>query len=268
MAVKTEEFEREFRQSVRDLAFFDANCWYGRSDQPRRSVIDTIDEFEEVASGIGYARCNVGYLVSKYLKPFEGNDALIADVAGKQRFVPSIVLAPWMFENEVQTNEYLERMLKQGVRSVRMFPKTHHYLLNDWSYGYVLKLLEAYRLPLFIWSTEMDWNEIYETSQKYPKLPIVVEQCEVEAFFNLGYLMPLLEATSNVYLETNRVHEYLALDAMVERVGGGRFIYGSNMPVDDPYPQLAVITLGLFSQEDKRRIAHENLENLFADVQV
>jgi len=112
----------------------------------------------------------------------------------------------------------------------------------------------------------MDWNEIYETSQKYPKLPIVVEQCEVEAFFNLGYLMPLLEATSNVYLETNRVHEYLALDAMVERVGGGRFIYGSNMPVDDPYPQLAVITLGLFSQEDKRRIAHENLENLFADV--
>ena len=268
MPMTVGQWQQEFTESIRELAFFDANCWYGRTNQPRRSVIDSIDALDKVATGIGYDRCNVSYLLSKYLKPHEGNAILMDDVDGRDRFTPSIVFTPWMVESESQAEEYLESMLRLGARSVRLFPKTHHYLINEWSYSYLPKLLEAYRVPLFVWTEEMDWNEVYALSRAYPRLPIVVEQCEVEAFFNLGYLVPLLESTANVYLETNRVHEYLALDVLVERLGGNRFIYGSNMPVDDPYPQLAVITMGDFPNEDKKRIAHENLESLFSDVRI
>lgn len=271
MDQRISDWEQAFRADIERLGFYDANCWYGMSNQPRRALIPTLLELDRVVQKIGYRKCNVCTLVAKYLKPVHGNSLLLEELRNteldnKEFYTPAIVLTPWMFAAESEFEEYLGRMLESGVKSVRMFPKTHNYLMNTWSYEYVPRLLEAYRVPLFVWTKDFDWNQIYDLCDRHPRLPVIVEQCDVEAFFNLGYIVPLLEACTNVYLETNRVHEYAALDFLVKKFGGGRFIYGSHMPLDDPYAQLAVITMGQFSDDDKRQIAHENLERLFAGI--
>jgi uncharacterized protein len=271
MDLRIAKWEAEFREEIREIGFFDASCWYGMSNQPRRALIPSFEHLQEEAGRIGFRGCNVSNLISKYLRPQQGNSLVIDDINAMESsdpisFVPSVVVSPWAFDSETHFGEYLFEMLAAGVKSVRLFPRTHNYLLTDWSFGYVLPLIASQRLPLFVWTKEFDWQRIFEIAQAYPIMPVVVEQCDVEAFFNLGYIRPLLDECKNVYIVTNRMHEYAVLDYLVEQYGGSRFIFGSHIPLDDPYAQLAVVTMGLFSRQQKEQIAHENLEKLFSEV--
>ncbi len=260
------EWNASFLDEIKKLRFFDANCWYGMSKYPRQALVRTIGELDAVMERTGVEKGNVTSFIAKFLKPMEGNALLLEDVAGKNRYTPSIVVIPWMFPTAAEVEAYVLDMVSKGARSVRLFPKTHNYIINDWSNGFLLKLLSHHRIPLFVTTKDWDWHMLYALSHDHPDLPVVLEQSDMEAFFNLGYLMPFMEQCPNVYLETNRAHEYLALDTLVRRFGGGRFVYGSCVPLDDPFAQLAMITMGDFSQANKERIAHGNLERLFAGV--
>ncbi|MGA2379092.1 MAG: amidohydrolase family protein [Spirochaetia bacterium] len=260
------EWNASFLEDIKKLRFFDANCWCGMSKYPRRALVKTIGDLDVLMERTGVEKGNVSSFIAKFLKPMEGNAQLLEDVSGKSRYTPCIVATPWMFPTAAQVEAYVLEMVSRGARSVRLFPKTHHYIINDWSNGFLLKLLEHHRIPLFVTTKDWDWHTLYELSHAHPVLPVVLEQSDTEAFFNLGYLMPFMERCPNVYLETNRVHEYLALDTLVRRFGGGRFVYGSSLPLDDPYAHLAMITMGDFSQANKEQIAHGNLEKLFAGV--
>jgi uncharacterized protein len=260
------EWNASFREEIKKLRFFDANCWYGMSNLPRRALVRTIAELDVLMDRTGVEKGNVSSFIAKFLKPMEGNAQLFEDVSGKIRYIPSIVVTPWMYPAAGEVEAYVLEMVSRGARSVRLFPRTHHYIINDWSNGFLLKLLEHHRIPLFATTKDWDWRMLHELGHDHPALPVVLEQSDTEAFFNLGYLMPLMEGCPNMYLETNRAHEYLALDALVGRFGGGRFVYGSCLPLDDPFAHLAMITMGDFSQETKEQIAHRNLEDLFAGI--
>jgi hypothetical protein len=159
-------------------------------------------------------------------------------------------------------------MLKANVRAVRLFPKSHNYSLGDWTCSDLLSRLEERLLPLFIWPRETDWDTLYEVSSRHARLPVVLEQCEEEAFWNLRYLVPLLEKCANVRVETNKGHLYLGIDEIVRRFGAGRVIFGSNTPIDDPFASLMLVTGGDFPEDDKRRIAHGNLDTLRSGVKM
>lgn len=260
------EWNASFLEEIKELRFFDANCWYGMSKHPRRALVRTIADLDALMERTGMAKGNVSSFIAKFLKPMEGNAQLLEDVSGKSRYTPCIVVTPWMFSTAAKVEAYVMEMVSRGALSVRLFPKTHNYIINEWSNSFLLRFLEHHRIPLFVTTRDLDWRMLHELSHDHPDLPVVLEQSETEAFFNLGYLLPLLESCPNMYLETNRVHQYLALDTLVRTLGGGRFIYGSSLPLDDPYAQLAMITMGDFSQTNKEQIAHGNLEGLFAAV--
>jgi predicted TIM-barrel fold metal-dependent hydrolase len=127
-------------------------------------------------------------------------------------------------------------------------------------------MLEERRVPLFIWPRETDWDTLHETASRHPRLPVVLEQCEEEAYWNLRFLVPLLERCENVRVETGKAHLYLGVDEIVKRFGASRVIYGSNLPVDDPFASLMLVTDGDFSDGDKEKIARGNLETLIQGV--
>lgn len=266
MSSALDELRLSFFEEIKELRFFDANCWYGMSKHPRRAFVRTVDELDALMERTGVAKANVSFFIAKFLKPMEGNSQLLEDIRGKDRYTPSIVVIPWMFPTEAEVEAYVLEMVAQGVKSIRIFPKTHNYIVNAWSNSFLLDLFEQHRIPVFVTTKDLSWDMLYQLGHDHADLPVILEQSDMEAFFNLGYLIPLLEKCPNISLETNRVHEYLALDTLVRRFGAGRFVYGSSVPVDDPFAQLALITMGDFSRSDKEKIAHENLEELFAGV--
>jgi hypothetical protein len=163
-------------------------------------------------------------------------------------------------------DRYLDSMLHNGVRTVRLFPKSHNFSLADWCSGRLLSRLEERRIPLFIWPRETNWESLYGVASRYPRLPLVLEQCEEEAYWNLRFVVPLLERCPNIYIETDKAHLYLGVDEIVRRFGSGRLIFGSHLPVDDPFASLMLVTDGDFPEDGKIEIAHANLDALLNGV--
>ena len=123
------EWNASFREEIKKLRFFDANCWYGMSNLPRRALVRTIAELDVLMDRTGVERGNVSSFIAKFLKPMEGNAQLLEDVSGKIRYIPSIVATPWMYPAAGEVEAYVLEMVSRGARSVPALPEDpslHH----------------------------------------------------------------------------------------------------------------------------------------------
>jgi predicted TIM-barrel fold metal-dependent hydrolase len=257
-----------YSKNVRKLEFFDANCWLGKPNNPGSLFFTNARGLLEQMDRIGIERAVVSHTLARYSHPLIGNSMVLDEIKGEKRLTGSFVLLPAATRELGPLGDYIERMLSSNVRTVRLFPKSHNYSLRGWTCSGLLKKLEKRRLPLFIWPRETDWDTLFQTADSHPDLPIVLEQCDEEAYWNLRYLLPLMEKCSNVHVETDKGHLYLGLDEIVKRFGAGRVIYGSHLPVDDPNASLMLVTDGDFSAEDGQKIAHGNLDRLMRGVKL
>ena len=55
---------------------------------------------------------------------------------------------------------------------------------------------------------------------------------------------------------------------MVEQLGSGRVIYGSDAPMRDPFPQFGWVVYADISEEAKRDIIGRNMEKIIARVKI
>ncbi len=263
------ELEAAFRERIRRLRFFDANCWLGRPNAAGPVYLHGVAELQETLMRCGIERAIVSHCLARFSHPRVGNEMLIEEL-GKARAEPkltgSFVLLPDGTDELGNLDRYIEAMLGEGVRTVRLFPKSHNFSLADWCSGRLLSRLEERRIPLFIWPRETDWDSLYGVASRHPRLPLVLEQCEEEAYWNLRFVVPLLARCPNVFVETDKAHLYLGVDEIVRRFGPGRLIFGSHLPVDDPFASLMLVTDGDFPEEGKGGIAHANLEALLNGV--
>jgi len=260
------EMETQFRARKEELQAFDAHCWLGRSNDllpvapgPAEDVIQQMD-------ACGIARALVSHTLARYYYPQVGNERLLEEIKDQDRLEGCFVLLPPVTGELGKLDAYLDTMVGQGIRSVRLFPNSHHYSLSDWSLGPLLNALEERRIPLFIWHRETDWDTLHRLCHAHPHLPVILEQTSEEAYWNARYLYALLDTCENLLVEIANFVLYLGLDALVARFGAQRFIYGSHLPVDDPNAILMLITDGDFTSTDKELIARKNLERVLEGV--
>ncbi len=259
--------ETAFRERIRLLDFFDANCWLGRPNAAGPVYLHSIIELQDSLEQCGIRRAIVSHALARFSHPRIGNEMLLEEL-GKARAEPkltgSFVLLPDGTDELGNLDRYIEAMLGEGVRTVRLFPKSHNFSLAEWCSGRLLSRLEERRIPLFLWPRETGWDSLYQVASLHPQLPVVLEQCEEEAYWNLRFVVALMARCPNVYLETNKAHLYLGVDEIVRRFSSKRLIFGSHLPIDDPYASLMLVTDGDFPDEGKAEIAHGNLDALIA----
>lgn len=101
-----------------------------------------------------------------------------------------------------------------------------------------------------------------ELSGKYPDIAFLLAHSGA-AYETADENMELALKKDNVFLEitytslTNGIIEY-----MVEKIGANKIIFGTDMPMRDPAPQLAWVCYAKISLEDKRRILGLNIKYL------
>lgn len=268
MESSIEKMETRFSDSKKMLHFFDANCWIGKSNNFTPVSLSKTNEIIEQMNYYGIEKAIVSHILSRYYHPLVGNEYLLQEINGINRLQGCFVLLPPSTKEMGLLDKYIENMLIRGVRTVRIFPKSHHFSMEDWSSAVLLGKLEERRIPLFIWSKETEWNSLYKICKNYPHQPVIIEQAEEESFWNGRFLFPLLEKCENLFLEVDNCVLYLEIDEVVKRFGAERLIFGTYLPVDDPNASLMLVTDGDFSQREKEKIAHENLERLIEGVVV
>ncbi len=266
MESSIEKIEVRFSTEKKHLRFFDANAWIGRSYDTSGLSLGNPTEIVAQMNYYGIEKAIVSHTLSRYYDPLIGNERLIEEINGIARLQACFILPPPSTKEMGVVDEYLDHMLTRGVRTIRLFPASHHFSLEDWSSTALLKRLEERKIPLFIWSKEIGWNSLYKLCRRYPSLPVILEQPEEESFWNGRLFFSLLETCKNLFLEIHNVILYLGIDEIAQRFGAERLIFGSYLPVDDPNASLMMVTDGDFSHREKEKIAHENMETLIGGV--
>jgi predicted TIM-barrel fold metal-dependent hydrolase len=148
----------------------------------------------------------------------------------------------------------------------RLYPKSHHFSLRDWCSGALLQALADSRMPLMIRHTQVSWEDIRNLCESYPDLPVIVEAVEQKILYHNRQFYPLLARYPNLRLELHNFVAYLALEDVVRQFGAEHLIFGSYMPISDPNATMMQVTDARISDEDKARIARENLLELVEEV--
>lgn len=256
----------DYRLRKQKLDWFDLNCWLGAPTAGRFSSAATASEMRAVLADHGIHRAVLSHTMARDYDPVAGTEILVETIRDDQRFLGAAVIAP-DGSSGADFRDYIRRLIAARIRIVRVFPKMHNFVLSPWCFGPWLSVLEELRIPLVVWHTETTWDAVASVCERHPRLPVIVESSEQKLLYHNRVYSRLLDAFDNFHLEIHNLTGYLGLDDLVRRHGSKRLLFGSGFPLQDPNAVMMLVTHGDISDEDRRNIAHANLERLLGEVE-
>lgn len=256
------EMFAERRAAVTRLRWFDAGVWLGKpqgfplaQEMQANDVGGLLREY-----GIGSAL--LSHWLGKSVSPQAGNQAL-AQCAGTWPEIAGVVWTgvPWVPGEEGPLPGQTPASAETKVRGVRLFPKSHSFPLVPWCVGEICKWLVERQLPLFLWHTELNWAELYTLAKAFPELPIVIESQPQKIIYHARALLPLMSNCANVHLEISNLTGPL-FAMLLSHLGPERFVFGSFLPMNDPWVPVGMVIDSGLPRTDQQLIAADNLQRL------
>ncbi|MSS72166.1 MAG: hypothetical protein EXS64_11845 [Candidatus Latescibacteria bacterium] len=237
-----------------DVPVFDGNAVLGRRhDQrvhsdSREGMIAAMDR-----AGISRALVHTPYAVTYDTQV--GNRHVLELIGGEARLTPQFVVN--FTADTVET--FGKGVMKAGVRSLRVFPKTHLYPLTGWMMGDWGDWMAGAGVGLWVSAYEVDPKDLYEVASTWQRLRVILTDVH---YVHHAVLEPLLRALPNLHVDLSRYDVPNAVEGIVARMGSDRLLYGSAFPDLDPAPYLFYLHHCGFDRETLQAICHDNLVRL------
>ncbi len=252
-----------------DLSFFDANMFIGSAQKGTWQPAAGRAEILAVMDEAGIDRALVWHVGEQDWSVADGNDLASEAVRGEDRLWGCWTILPPSTAEIPPARELFERMARERIRAVRMFPTEHRYVAGRTAVGELLEEISARNLPLLL-SIERgatDFSVVDRLLSEFPRLRCVL--CDVGIWGVDRFTRPLLERFPGLYLETS----YLALhdgvlETLVAAYGARRLLFGSGFPERLPASAMLPLRHAAIAAEDKRLIAGANLERLLQEVKL
>ena len=253
------------RAEIERLGLFDANLWLGDPEFfPLAEALEPAG-VEACLRRYGLDGALVSHWDAVRLSAQDGNQALV-DAAGA---LPRSAFTVWTgLPTALPEPGPLPGLSPPHpqVRGVRLFPMTHHFSLTPWVVGSLCEWCVEHRLPLFVWHVEIRWEELHALAAAFPRLEVVVESQWQKILYHLRDLAALLASCPNVLVEISNFVGQDHLAQFAGRFGAERLLFGSFLPVNDPYAAIGMILDADIPAEAKARIAGGNLRRLVGEV--
>ncbi|OGG50324.1 MAG: hypothetical protein A3F84_06665 [Candidatus Handelsmanbacteria bacterium RIFCSPLOWO2_12_FULL_64_10] len=241
------------------IPFLDANCMIGRRVAPRPETNLTVEQMVEEMARLGIGRALATHAYAKEYDPKTGNERATEAGLKHPALVPCYVLLP-EHTGEMPGGDALIRYLADGgARAARLYPKEHSYGLSEtWCGGLFGALAEA-GVPALVDFDQTSWPELDGVLDAHPRLNLIV----VRTGYRIDrWVYPMLKRHRGLYLETENYVPHGAIEAITERFGAERLVFGSGMPVWDAGGAMSHVLYAAVDEGAKRKIAGENLEGL------
>lgn len=190
-----------------------------------------------------------------------GNDlSLAAARAFPDRLLAYAVPDP---HHPERVHDELERCFDLGARGIKFHTQLHDYPFGGPAYAPAFALADAHRLPLI--SHGVDSPEtLRRIARAYPGAHVVVAHAGAGGAGPAGAaLLEVARDEPNIYLDlASSVAPFGAFPAVVQAVGAGKLLYGSDAPWMCFSHQIGRVLLAPISQDDKRRILGTNMAAL------
>lgn len=256
---------KEKKALIKDLPWFDANIWLGQPAFFTLAKELSAENLKWILTKYSIKGALISHWDSVRFSAQEGNEALL-EIDG---CLPENVYTVWtglptMPEEQPPLPGFGKPHPR--VRGVRVFPKTHQYRLAPWVVGGLCEWCIKYELPLFIWHVEIEWDAVYTLAKSFPGLNIVIETQWQKIIYHLRNLVTLIKTCPNVFVESSNLIGQDNVSFLVKMIGAGRILFGSFLPVNDPYASMGMILDADISRPDMEKIAGLNLKSLIHRV--
>lgn len=179
-------------------------------------------------------------------------------LCGQSGDVPVLRLLPLTFRQECYTLEEISALAKQGA-AFRIHPQLDAAPPKDWLFPGVFELLEREKTPLLISLEEAAADELITLKEHHPKLSLVLTNST--QWLNRQYVQ-LLRFLPDTVLDISNVIEYYGLESLVENVGAEKLLFGTGMPVKEPYDKIYQLLYSDLSAQQREMIAFGNFERV------
>lgn len=254
------EMARERKESAARLRLFDANLWLGTPEALPLGEGLEIDALPAAMSTCFIAGGLVSDWRGRTVAPQEGNarlQTLTTRLAAHGVYMTATGL-PLLSEKDPMLPGCRDSL---AFRAVRLFPRMHGYPLAAWLITPLARWMIERGIPLFIWHTETDFNELHALATALPELRIVVESQVRKIIYSPHALIGLLKACPNTFAETSNLTSPL-FEQVLRYVGPDRLVFGSFLPANDPFVALGAILDTPMGDADRALIAGGNLRRL------
>ena len=254
-----------------DWHVFDANCMVGRHTRLQAGAPHSPGDLLAEMDRLGIAEALVLDCLGRENHPLDGNARILETTAGQPRLHPAWSALPTGARDEQPDPAvFIEQMRAQGVGALFLFPKQYRFSLSDWCIDALLEPLEAVSVPVFInpneagredsgWD-ETDWEAVVALCKRWPALPVIVSEWRIRRANRLIYRA--LDTCPNLRIELSGYWLHRGIEYITEHWGAYRLLFGSNWPLLGPACTLTPLTTAEIADDDKRRIAGDNLREL------
>ncbi|NQU10177.1 amidohydrolase family protein [bacterium] len=243
------------------MEWFDCNAAYGDSGRPPYRHAPTADDLIAELDFCGIDRALVYHAGQRFGSPQTYNPRLAAELQDRPRLAPVWAILPWQTGEMLPPAELVAAMRAQGIRALRAFPQGHHYRLDGRTFGPLLELMIARRIPLLV---KDHLAAIGDLLDDFPALRVVAMNQGPHSLER--YLRPMVEAFPQLYVDTSYYLVDGLLEEFCERYGPNRLLYGSGFPDNCSGASLLRLAGAALAPDQKQAIAAGNLQRLLREV--
>jgi hypothetical protein len=258
------ESQRLINQA-KDLSYYDAGVWFGCPEYFPLSHEFFLEDLSRMTDTYFAKGGMISHWEGYSSSAQEGNKIL----AELDTYLPDSWYTTWTGLPLTAEEPGLlpgKNMSYGKMRGVRMFPKSHRYRFLPWAVASICRWCGETRIPIFLWHVEVDWDDLYETAVKYNHCSFVIETQWQKILYHIRNLFGLMEICPNIYVEISNFAGQDYLRDAVDKFGSHRFLYSSFFPVNDPFVPMGILQLSDLSEEHKKKIAGENLQEMIKGV--
>jgi predicted TIM-barrel fold metal-dependent hydrolase len=193
-----------------------------------------------------------------------------------RRLIPcwALPIAPVGLDERLEL--HVDEMLEAGVKAVRFVqdfgPSAPPLTLRVWELEKTYEKLNRHRVPVLLDAEHFEtplaastygWDQVEEICHIFPEMPLVLLQLRYAA---QAPLIAAMRRHKNLYFTIPWLGLFRQVEGLVKMFGPQRAIFGTNLPYIDPALPVGMVNFGLFTLEQKKLIAGDNLRRLLGGV--
>ena len=263
LEARIEALALERRQQAESLRPFDANAWLGEPAGFPLAREMQAPELVRALGSCGIRSALVSHWAGLKVAPQAGNEALAKALDGAGVALRACWTGLPLFPREAGP---LPGAGQAAFGAVRLFPRSHNFPLAPWALGELCSWMTEHRIPLFLWHVEIDWPSLHALAVAFPRLAVVVETQTQKILYQNRALFALMKDCPNVHAETSNLAGADFLRWAARELGARRLLFGSFLPVNDPWAAIGMILDAELPWEEKLLVAGGNLRRLVAEA--
>ncbi|MBB5791192.1 amidohydrolase family protein [Jiangella mangrovi] len=204
----------------------------------------TVDDVERHLDRFGLSAALVRSALAVTYDAALGNAALLADVEGHPRLLPSFVLGP------LDCGEHGADPVA-GAKAIWLLPARHGWSLTGPEAGSLQDVLRRAGLPVFIDLEETDWSAIDALCAALPSVDVVVAGI---GYRTLRQAFPVMDRRPRLHVDLSYLAALDGLELFVSRYGASRVLLGTGAPVRDDAAPLFLLSHSGLSTADQAMV--------------